>query len=526
MQARVDFFIWVTRLYFWHMFVRKKVNKSGVISVQVIEKRLGKSILLKTVGSSSGLKEITSLVAAGKRFIAERTGQISFHFDKHNEAQLVDLFFNGIKELSLAGPELLLGKLFDEIGFNAVKDDLFRHLVLTRLCYPVSKLKTTDYLFKHKGLSIDVEKIYRYLDKLNAKQKHQVQTISYQHTLKILNNEMSLVFYDVTTLYFEINQEDELRKAGFSKEGKHQQPQIVLGLLVSTGGYPLAYEIFEGNKFEGHTMLPVIEAFKEKYKLKNLVVIADAGLMSNDNLSELQLKNYQYIIGARIKNETQAVQKQILSTRLKNGDSTVIIKDEHSRIIISYSDARATKDAANRKRGVDKLEKNIAKGKLTKHHINNRGYNKYLKLEGEITISIDKQKYKADAKWDGLKGYCTNTQLTKDAIIENYNHLWQIEKAFRISKTDLRIRPIYHRIKRRIEAHICIAFCAYKVYKELERQLKLKKATVSAEKAIDIAKTIYRITIQTNLSNTLHSRIYTDKDEQRYLLKLFNHNLG
>lgn len=504
------------------MFVRKKLNKSGVVSVQIIEKRLGKSILLKTVGSSIIPEEISSLVADGKRFIADRTGQISFHFDKQNESQLVDLFFNGIKELSLAGPELLLGKLFDEIGFNKIQDELFRHLVLTRLCYAASKLKTTDYLYKYKGVTIDVESIYRYLDKLDAKQKQQIQSISYQHTLKILNHEMSVVFYDVTTLYFEIEQEDELRKTGFSKEGRHQQPQIVLGLLVSQGGYPLAYEIFEGNKFEGHTMLPVIEAFKEKYKLENLVVIADAGLMSNDTLAELQQKNYHYIIGARIKNESQAIQKQILSTRLKNGDSAVLVKDEHSRIIISYSDSRATKDAANRKRGVDKLEKKIAKGKLTKQHINNRGYNKYLKLEGQVTISIDKQKYKADAKWDGLKGYCTNTQLTKDEIIENYNQLWQIEKAFRISKTDLRIRPIYHRIRRRIEAHICVAFCAYKIYKELDRQLKIKKATISAEKAIDIAKTIYRITIQTNLSNTLHARLYINKEEQQYLLNLFN----
>jgi len=202
--------------------------------------------------------------------------------------------------------------------------------------------------------------------------------------------------------------------------------------------------------------------------------------------------------------------------------SIAIDKDEKSRIIISYSDARATKDAANRKRGIEKLEKNIAKGKLTKHHINNRGYNKYLKLEGDITISIDKEKYIADAKWDRLKGYITNTQLTKDAIIENYNHLWQIEKAFRISKTDLRIRPIYHRLKHRIEAHICIAFCAYKIYKELERQLKLKKAVMSPEKAIEIAKTIYSITIQTTLSKTMYSRLFIDKEEQKNLLELFN----
>lgn len=504
------------------MFVRKKLNKSGRVSIQVIEKVAGKSTLVKTIGSSCDPAQIDDLFTKGKQLIPVLKGQASLYFDKDNEDQLVNLFFNGIRELSLVGPELLLGKLFNEIGFNAIKDELFRHLVLTRLCYPVSKLKTTDYLFKYKGISIDVERVYRYLDKLNDKQKEQIQNISYRHTLKVLNNEMSIVFYDVTTLYFETEQEDELRKTGFSKDGKHQQPQIVLGLLVSTGGYPLAYEIFEGKKFEGHTMLPVIEAFKAKYKLQRMIVIADAGLMSNDNITELQNKNYEYIIGARIKNEKTSIKNQILSAGLKNGESIAIVKDENSRIIISYSYARAKKDAANRKRGLEKLEKNITKGKLTKQHINNRGYNKYLKLQGDVKISIDKEKYSADAKWDGLKGYSTNTPLTKDEIIESYNHLWHIEKAFRISKSDLRIRPIFHRLKSRIEAHICIAFSAYKIYKELDRQLKYKNANLSPEKAIEIAKTIYKITIQTNISNTMHSRLYIDKEEQRYLLKLFD----
>ncbi len=244
--------------------------------------------------------------------------------------------------------------------------------------------------------------------------------------------------------------------------------------------------------------------------------------MSSANITELQSNNYQYIIGARIKNESKNIQQKILSRQLKNGESIVIAKDSSTKIIISYSQTRAKKDAYNRKRGLEKLEKSIAKGKLTKQNINNRGYNKYLKLEGEIKISIDKQKYKNDAKWDGLKGYTTNTELSTEDIISNYKHLWQIEKAFRISKTDLRIRPIYHRLKRRIEAHICISFCAYKIYKELERQLNIKKAGISPEKAIDIAKTIYEITIQTHLSHTQHTRLYIDKEEQQELIKLFD----
>jgi transposase len=307
----------------------------------------------------------------------------------------------------------------------------------------------------------------------------------------------------VTTLYFEAQQEDELRKTGFSKDGKHQHPQIVLGLLVSIGGYPLVYDIFEGNKFEGHTMLPVVEGFKLKYKLTKLVVVADSGLMSAANVDELQSKGYEYILGARIKNEKQNIQEKILALSLKNGESSIVQKDTYSKIIISYSDKRAAKDKHNRQRGLQKLEKQIRSGKLTKAHINNRGYNKYLKLEGKVKISIDNTKIEDAGKWDGLKGYITNTDLTKDEIIENYGHLWRIEKAFRISKTDLQIRPIYHRLKHRIEAHICIAFVAYKIYKELERQLKEKQSALSPEKAIQIAKTIYAIKIATPLNKNI-----------------------
>lgn len=506
------------------MFVRKKRNRSGVVSIQVIEKRNGKSLLVKTIGSTSVESEIEALFEQGKQFILRYGGQGIFQFE--DEQQIVEAHFNALKSFRLVGPELLLGKIFDEIGFNKIKDELFRHLVITRLVYPVSKLKTADYLYKYKNEQIDVERIYRYLDKLYNSQKQNIQQISYGHTVQVLGGKINILFYDVTTLYFEAEQEDMLRKSGFSKEGKHQNPQIVLGLLVSKGGYPLAYEIFEGKKYEGHTLLPVIEGFKTFYKLDELVVIADAGLLSNDNITQLQNKNYQYIIGARIKNESQALQQQIINNKPENGKSICLQRDEQTRLIISYSDARASKDAANRKRGLDKLEKQIASGKLTKANINNRGYNKYLQLEGDIKISINKDKYHQDAIWDGLKGYITNTRMTNDEVIENYRELWQIEKAFRIAKTDLQIRPIYHRLQKRIEAHICIAFCAYKVYKELERQLAQKKTKWSVEQVIDIAKTIYSVTIKTHLSNTLHTRLYIDKPEQENLINLFNLKFG
>ncbi|HEX8358371.1 MAG TPA: IS1634 family transposase [Segetibacter sp.] len=490
-----------------------------MVSVQVIDKSSGKYKLAKTIGSSSNLGELEQLYQQAVAWIRIHTGALELDFQ--NERQIFEQFTDGIQSIDVVGPELLLGSIFDQIGFNAISEVVFRQLVITRLCYPVSKLKTIDYLEKYNSISLDIDNVYRYLDKLYNTQKEQVQQISYAHTLKILNNRISIVFYDVTTLYFEAQQEDELRKTGFSKDGKHQHPQIVLGLLVSIGGYPLVYDIFEGNKFEGHTMLPVVEGFKLKYKLTKLVVVADSGLMSAANVDELQSKGYEYILGARIKNEKQNIQEKILALSLKNGESSIVQKDTYSKIIISYSDKRAAKDKHNRQRGLQKLEKQIRSGKLTKAHINNRGYNKYLKLEGKVKISIDNTKIEDAGKWDGLKGYITNTDLTKDEIIENYGHLWRIEKAFRISKTDLQIRPIYHRLKHRIEAHICIAFVAYKIYKELERQLKEKQSALSPEKAIQIAKTIYAIKIATPLNKNIITKTLILTQDQKDLKDLF-----
>src|SRR5690554_5297290 len=319
-------------------------------------------------------------------------------FDFEDEETLFHNLLNNITAHKLAGIDLVLGKIFDEIGFNQIENELFRDLVLYRLVYPKSKLKTTEYLYRYSQKEYSEDEIYRYLDKLYDAQKETVQQISFEHTKSLFKGEINIVFYDVTTVYFEVDNEDELRKTGFSKEGKHQNPQIVLGLLVSKNGYPLAYDIFEGNKFEGHTMLPLIDTFKQKYDLSQLVIVADSGLLSNKNVMELQEKSYQFILGARIKNESKSIKEKILSLKLKNGEST-IIKKGNLRLIITYSDKRAKKDKYNRERGLKKLEKRIRTGKLTKASVNNRGYNKYLKLDGQINVVIDKSKFEQDAKW-------------------------------------------------------------------------------------------------------------------------------
>ena len=412
--------------------------------------------------------------------------------------------------------------MFDSIGFNSINEPLFRHLVIARLAFPLSKLKTIEYLYRFQGIILNLDTVYRFLDKLNDKLKDSVELIAFEHTKRVLNNNISIVFYDMTTLYFEASDEDDLRKTGFSKDGKHSNPQIFLGLLVALGGYTIGYDIFEGNIFEGHTLIPTIEKISKKFNLSKPVVVADAGLLSSNNIKELQEKSYEFILGARIKNETTLVKNKIFETNLKDNEFSVIEKSENLNLILSYSDKRAKKDAHNRKKGLERLEKQIKSGKLTKSNINNRGYNKYLKMEGEINIAIDKEKYEKDKIWDGLKGYITNCKLKPDEIIANYKNLWHIEKAFRMSKTDLRIRPIYHRLKSRIEAHICLSFVAYTIYKELERVLKIEKYPLSIEKAAELTHNMYQMEII--LPESLHTTKVLLKmdDNQKNLIQIIN----
>ena len=268
-------------------------------------------------------------------------------------------------------------------------------------------------------------------------------------------------------------------------------------------------------------MMPILNLFKRRYQFKTLTVVADAGLLSNKNIQALQNNHYTYILGARIKNEINVIKQQILSLSLANGNSSEVIKNDNIKLIISCSDARAKKDNYNRERGIKKLQKQIDTGKLSKAQINNKGYNKFLKLSGKIEVKLDKTKVNDDKKWDGLKGYITNTMLTKEEVIENYNHLWNIEKAFRISKNEIKIRPIYHYKNERIQAHICLSFVAYKVYKELERQLKQKGSKISVDKAIEIAKTIYTIKATKPSTKELFEKVLLLNDEQQNLYQLF-----
>lgn len=509
------------------MFVRKKKNRSGSTSVVIVEKKNGRFNELKTVGVSSEESEIEQLLAEGRSWIFIHTkGEDIFNHSKRmvEEKQLIEHLVSNIEGVLLNGTQLILGKVFNHIGFGSIDDDILKQLVIARLSQPMSKLATVDYLKSHFDEDVQLHKIYRYLDKLYNTQKDKVQKISINHTKKVLGGKVGLMFYDVTTLYFEADYEDGFRENGFSKDGKHSQPQLVLGLLVTKDGYPLSYSLFPGKQYEGYTMIPIVEDFVKRFDLgDDFVVVADSGLMNKTNIELLESGGYQYIIGARIKGESEKIRKWILSLKQQDGVFHENRKGK-ARLIIGYSSKRAKKDKYNRDRGVTRLKKTYKSGKITKDNINKRGYNKFLEISDNIHVTINQEKMSEDQRWDGLKGYLTNTGLPAEEVCLQYNGLWAIERAYRVTKGTIELRPMFHFSERRIEAHVCICFVAYKVYKELERIIKSTGINLSVDKVLTAAKTITTLKVKLPISGTVMHKTMILTKKQKEIEFLFDEN--
>lgn len=490
------------------MFLRKKPNKSGSTSVQVVVKTKNrKQRVVKTIGSSSNADEIDRLMAEGRKYISDHQGPLLPGIDEDENA--VDTFIGTLmnSQVKVVGPELIFGRLYDYIGYNSIQSEMFRHMVICRLYNPGSKLKTADYLERYIHVSYDISKIYRFLDSLcyrkeseksvtqNAKGKNKskpdykslVEQISYVHTKRVVGGSISVCFYDMTTLYFEAADEDDLRKA----------------------------DIYEGN-----TIVPLVKALAERFGFGKPVVVADSGLLSKKNIEALTQDGYEYIIGARPKSESENMKERILSLGMKYGDITEIDKGNGIRLILSSSEKRAHKDKRMREKGLVRLQKRVKSGKLTKQSINNRGYNKYLRLNGTVEVSIDMDRFEADAAWDGLKGYVTNTKLSPKEVIDSYGNLWFIERAFRFNKFDLAVRPIYHRLRNRIEGHICICFTAYTILLELERILKAANSDITIHRAQELTKNMYAISYIHAYSKQVVEKILGMDDEQKKLYEL------
>ena len=504
------------------MFVRRKPNKSGSFSIQVVDKVRGHYKLIKSFGSSKSEENLAAMEKDASDFISTYGGQTVIDFErcrKEEEREHAEKLFESIVDIRQDGVRLILEPIYNAIGLNALGDETLKFLSIARICQPKSKVATVEYLKRYFDEDVNLNRIYRYMDTLYNTRREQIQQISVEHTRQLLGGRIGIVFYDVTTLYFETAREDVLRSPGFSKDGKTAESQIVLGLLVSRDGYPLSYNIFNGGQYEGRTMIPIIDDFVQRFSLTDFIVVADAGLLSRKNITQLKQAGYKFILGGRIKKESKTVQDWVLSLEKSphNLNETVINGDE--RIIVSYSEQRAATDRHNRDKGIQRLRKAYSSGKINKRNVNQRGYNKFLVIENDVMVSIDEDKIAADARWDGLKSYITNTDLAAGEVIDQYHGLWVVERAFRITKGTLEARPIFHFTERRIEAHICICFVAYKLYKELERLLRLLGIGLSVDKVLDIAKTVSTVSIRLQ-DGTISTRTMLKTEEERRIAPL------
>jgi len=492
--------------------VRKKKNQSGSISVQIVDRTNRGYKVVETLGCSDDEIEIDKLHQKAILRINDLSQNLfSKSLDETSEKLLLKKLLSKLttQDFIPIGDELIFGKIFNNIGcnnlFNNVKsirkqedkNFLFKSLVISRLLYPGSKLELINYLSYFKNIDITSDKIYRFLDTLYQDEiKSRIETCVFEHTKRVMNGEIIVTFYDVTTLYFESESEDDLRRVGFSKEGKIARPQIQLGLFTTLEGYPLSFEVYEGNKYEGHTLIDVLKKFEDRFQLdKKPIVVADRGMLNNDNIAYLENNNYKYILAYKIKNISNDLKEKIKNLTFIDDNVTHNIEfkkvipfaDENDkkqtinvnqRLVLSYSTQRAKKDKYNRTKAIQRLEDKIKSSKtITKKDLKLSYYAKYIDLDdnnSKITFNINNQKIIEDEKLDGIKGFVTNDfTLTANEIIEHYNNQYEVERAFRISKTDLKIRPIYHRLETRIKAHILISFVSYAIYKEFERKLKI-----------------------------------------------------
>ncbi len=290
------------------MFVRKKRNLPGAISVQVIDKSNGYRVV-ETIGSASDREEVSRLMELGRRFIARQNKQYSLFPQDQQDDTTTFRFVQTFRNASIGAlvPESIFGRLFDEIGFGVIPESLFRDIAITLLAYPTSNLRTVDYVYCYQGKKVLPDRVCRCLDRLNERYSQQAQDVAYQHSRKILNR-VNVVFYDMTSLYFEAEDEDDLRKTGCSRDGKFQNPQIMLGLPIGKNSYPIGYSMFEGNTFEGKTLIPVPHCIQKQYNFGKPADVANAAMLSKNNVDAMKRQDPPFIIAARLRNEPKVMQ--------------------------------------------------------------------------------------------------------------------------------------------------------------------------------------------------------------------------
>lgn len=505
------------------MFIRiKKTPNSPKAAVQLVQTiREGKTIRQKMVrhfGYALNEEEIDGLKKLAERYKLElEQKNLPTLFSKENLIALIEagakkaetdnsplpVNLRDIKEEKRirVGIHQTYGRLFDRLGFGSVIKNplrkkasviLLRNIVMARIAKPVSKRSSVEMLEQEYGITADVNAVYRMMDLLDQPAIDKTKQLTYQYTKSLLEEKVNIIFYDCTTLYFESFIEDDLKQNGYSKDGKFNQSQVLLAIMVTEAGLPVGYDLFEGGKFEGHTLDNALEELHQRYKIDKLIFVADAALLSGDNIEMFKQSKQPFIVGARLKNESKSLTTQILNmsdyqplyedhqqaddVTYKNIPKTA----EGLRLIVTYSTKRAAKDKYDREKAIESLTKRIAKSPNPTSLLNNFGYKKFVKLQGEAKLIIDELKIKEAEKWDGLHGIISNIE-TEEAktLLHHYKGLWQVEETFRISKHDLRMRPIFHWTPKRIKAHIALCFMALMCVRVMEYSVRLQYKKLS-----------------------------------------------
>ena len=495
------------------MFVRIKPKPNGKKSIQIVEsyRRADKvsQKIVRHVGQAATDREVEEMTRLAQSIITEMEEEkqptlpfldpIKILKNNRRRKESTDTVKIGNlreEQRIIDGIGDVFGKLYKDLKLDTLicgthKDaqwnDILESCVLARIANPVSKRRSASLLEEDYGIKIPLEKIYRVMDHVSDREADIKQHIA-QTTLSLFQKHVDVLFFDVTTLYFESIKTDELRDFGFSKDCKFKEVQVVLALVTTTKGLPITYRLFPGNTYEGGALVEMVRDLQTQYTINNILLVADRAMFNEENLSQMESLGIQYIVAARLKALPRNLKTDLFQAEYKAdviGDELHWLKEfEHKsrRLIVGYSSKRAKKDAADRQRLVDRLMKKVKGDKIqVKDLIPNYGSKKYISVENS-SATINQEKIDADAQWDGLHGVITNvTDKTPCELLSRYRDLWQIEEAFRINKHDLKMRPIFHWTENRIKAHIAICFLAFTLAKQAVYRIALQQEPMSFE---------------------------------------------
>lgn len=443
--------------------IRTVRTASGATAVQVVWYENNTRKIAKHIGSAKNNDELEILRSSAQQYISAHEPQLSLFHEA--VSQVVSFDQIEVTRSSHRFAHTMLLELAKRCGLGEL-DALYLDLAIMRIIEPCSKYRSLELLKRYFGVSYSqyvYERLPKLLDERALIEKAAITTAN------SLSDTFALLLYDVTTLYFETHKpDDDLQARGFSKDNKSKQPQVVVGLLVTAQGFPLIHEVFKGNTFEGHTMFAVLKKFQKQHNTEKPIIVADAAMLSKINRATLEEEGYQYIVGARLANTKPAFIQQLCHHLPKQDGATIRLPypDETYDVICTYSQLRYKKD----KREFDKqIEK--AKSLVARQEPGRRA--KFVKKSNKTNkpYLFDETLKQKTEQLLGIKGYCTNIPadfLTNEQIVLYYHDLWRVEQTFRMSKSDLKARPIFHYTHDAIRAHLLICFMALMIGKYIE----------------------------------------------------------